>query len=287
MCLFTFPVSLSIDEITDLINRLESIEINTEPVQTIEILDKLAVTDPHLFEQISLHKSLLHLLDDSSIDVKTKVAKVIAEITKTDNQRKYFTEIETLRKLIESIENINQNSNFEYVIQVCRAIGNIIFENADAREILGQINGDKTLVQLLDVRLPVVDVTSVQFMKVRCGLISNYLVGGEDIAKRAMDLEILKKIEQTVELCSKDVDNSEDLLLNTLPPLSILTENVQDLNFVPVLNQQLVKILSESKNPDIAEMVLDLLLFQAENGEYHSIFDCSHLIIVLRDFSND
>lgn len=214
-----------------------------------------------------MHRPLLNLLDHSSIDVKTKVAKVIAEITKSENQRKQFTEIETLRKLIESIENIDKDSNFEYVIQVCRALGNIIFENADAREILGTINGDKTLVQLLDVRLPIVNETSIQFMKVRCGLISNYLVGGEDIAKRAMDLQILNKIEQTVELCSNDVDNSEDLLLNTLPPLSILTENVQDLNFVPALNQQLVKILSESKNPDIAEMVLDLLLFQAENGE--------------------
>ncbi len=218
-----------------------------------------------------MHKPLLNLLNHSSIDVKTKVAKVIAEITKSENQRKQFTEIETLRKLITAIENINIDTNFDYVIQVCRALGNIMFENSDAREILGTIDGDKILVQLLDVRLPTnndVNETNIQFMKVRCGLISNYLVGGEDIAKRAMDLQILNKIEQIVALCSNDVDNSEDLLLNTLPPLSILTENVQDLNFVPALNQQLVKILSESKNPDIAEMVLDLLLFQAENGEY-------------------
>lgn len=266
-----FSLSFPIDEITELINRLQSIQINTNSAQTIEILDKLAATDPPLFEEISLHKLLLHLLDHENVDVKTKVAKVIAEITKTENQRKHFTEIETLRKLIASIESINTKSNFEYVIQVCRALGNIIFENADAREILGKINGDKTLVELLDVRLPAVDETSIQFMKVRCGLISNYLVGGEEIAKRAMDLEILNKIERTVELCSNDVENSEDLLLNTLPPLSILTENVQDLNFVPALNQQLVKILSESKNPDIAEMLLDLLLFQAENGEYDAI----------------
>lgn len=257
---------LYVDEITELISRLESIQIDTESAQTIEVLDKLAVTDPPLFDEVSLHKPLLNLLDHTSVDVKTKVAKVIAEITKSDNQRKHFTEIETLRKLIQSIENINNNSNLEYVIQVCRALGNIIFENADAREILGNINADKILVQLLDVRLPNVNETSIQFMKVRCGLISNYLVGGEDVAKRAMDLQILNKIEQTVELCSNDVENSEDLLLNTLPPLSILTENVQDLNFVPALNQQLVKILSESKNPDIAEMILDLLLFEAENG---------------------
>lgn len=255
------------DEITELINRLESIQVGTESAQTIEILDKLSLTDPPQFDQIPLHKTLLNLLNHSSVDVKIKVAKVIAEITKSENQRKQFTETEILRKLLEAIESINVNTNFDYVIQVCRALGNIIFENADAREILSNMNGDKTLVQLLDVRLPDVNETSVQFMKVRCGLISNYLVGGEEIAKRAMDLQILNKIEQTVERCSNDVDNSEDLLVNTLPPLSILTENVQDLNFVPALNQQLVKILSESKNPDIAEMVLDLLLFQAENGE--------------------
>lgn len=199
--------------------------------------------------------------------MRTKVAKVIAEITKLESQRKQFTESEILRKLIVSIESVDENSNFDYIIQVCRALGNIIFENADAREILGTMSGDKVLVELLDVRLTNVNETSIQFMKVRCGLISNYLVGGEEIAKRAMDLKILTKLEETVERCSNDVDNSEDLLVNTLPPLSILTENVQDLNFVPALNQQLVKILSESKNPDIAEMVLDLLLFQAENGK--------------------
>jgi hypothetical protein len=59
-----------------------------------------------------------------------------------------------------------------------------------------------------------------------------------------------------------------DILLHTLPLLSLLTKNVSDLNFSSKLNAQLASILAASKNPDVAEICLEMLHYQAENGKW-------------------
>lgn len=175
--------------------------------------------------------------------------------------------------LLNDITDITAATDLELVVQVCRALGNIFYENDEARDILIDIGGDETMIKLLDVgigssSLCTDDETKVQqFVTVRCGLLSNYLVGGESVAKRAVEFGIMAKIELLISECTTIyVEKHEHMLLNVLPPLSILTENVPDLNFPPTLNKQLVKVLAMSMNPDIAEMCLDLLHYQAENG---------------------
>lgn len=257
----------------ELTEALKLIKLESTPAtKQIELLDKIGGIDPTVVQETRLNEDFLHLLKcpSTSIEVRTKVAKCIADITKTDAQRKNFTETEVMRCLVDAITSINQTTHMELVVQICRALGNIFYQNDEALDILMKISGDEALIKLLDVSRKDVqgsDETLTQFVNVRCGLISNYLVGGEPVAKRAMELNIMSKVERIIGECSIDVESSEDLLLNILPPLSILTENVPDLNFIPALNQQLVKILGESKNPDIAEMCLDLLHYQAENGK--------------------
>lgn len=162
-------------------------------------------------------------------------------------------------------------ANAELVIQVCRALGNILYQNDDGRDIVTQLEGDVVLINLLDWTLKsghgASDEQLKQFLTVRCGVISNYLLGGETVAKQAMQHGIMVKIERIVGIAAVDVMANDDLVLNVLLPLTILTETVPDLNFEPPLNRALVRILGESKNPDIAETCLDLLHYQAENGE--------------------
>jgi len=77
----------------------------------------------------------------------------------------------------------------------------------------------------------------------------------------------MKKLQGIIDSGAANVEQHEDLLLNTLPLLSILTENVADLNFDSSLNIQLSRILAASTNPDLAEMCLELLHYQAESDE--------------------
>lgn len=193
--------------------------------------------------------------------------------------------------LLNDITDITAATDLELVVQVCRALGNIFYENDEARDILIDIGGDETMIKLLDVgigssSLWTDDETKVQqFVTVRCGLLSNYLVGGETVAKRAMEFGIMAKIEQLIAECTTTyVERHEHMLLSVLPPLSILTENVPDLNFPPTLNKQLVKVLAMSMNPDIAEMCLDLLHYQAENGEYQKLESQDCKIVLLTRF---
>lgn len=246
---------------------------------TTLLLNKIADSDDAVLQQLNLNEDFQRLLcsDHLSVTVKTTVAKCIAEITKTDRQRKLFTEENIIQTLITAMGTVvaaaptaaaSTTANLEYLVQICRALGNIFYQNDEAREILMRTNGDAEIIRLLDVETENDEgggdaPAMIQFVHVRCGLISNFLVGGEAMAKRAMELNIMERIERIIRLANKN----EERLLNVLPPLSILTENVPDLNFEPTLNRLLVRILADSKNPDIAEMCLDLLHYQAENGK--------------------
>lgn len=153
-------------------------------------------------------------------------------------------------------------------IQCCRALGNICYNNEDARNIILKLKGDAIIINLLDLKLDANNELEVTFSKFRGGLISNYLLGGEHLAKNAMDRNILQKIEKILDNCTErgDTESNEEILLNTLQPLSLLTENVADLNFSAKLNGQLAKILTISKDPEVAEICLEMLNYQAENG---------------------
>lgn len=276
----------------DIVKSLQSINLDGPATDLNRIavsLDRLIDADPAAYETLNLQPVLVPLLvtgdvaSSSCVELKTKVAKCIAEITKIEKHRRQFTDPTTIQRLINILatepytQEMSSAPTLAYVIQCCRALGNICYNNDDAHNILIQLNSDAVLIRLLDIVLQPTDVVDtkelhLQFVKVRCGLISNYLVGGEVIAKRAIDLHIMDKFERIVEQSAKAVDENEDLLLNTLAPLTILTENVSELNFSEAQNRQLVKILGASKNPDIAEMCLDLLHDQAENGEFLKTF---------------
>lgn len=215
------------------------------------------------------------LLKAERNDIKEQIARSIAEITKIDGQRKRFTNSSIIECLLNLLDNLNGDTTstltdeyLKVIIQSCRALGNICYHNDDARNIILKLNGDVKLINLLDFKLNADNETHISIGKLRGGLISNYLVGGEHLAKHAMELKIMDKIEKIIDECCRDIEKNEEIILNTLPPLSILTENVADLNFSSKLNAQLARILAISKNPDIAEICLEMLHYQAENGKY-------------------
>lgn len=245
------------------------------------MLNKISAAEQSVVQQLRLNEHFHSLLSapTSPVEVKIHVAKCTAEITKTEDQRRLFTDATIVKALIAeltsatsvgSVPSPNANT-VEFVIQLCRALGNILYQNDDARDIVRQESGDAVLINLLDwsPQQGASDEQCKQFLTVRCGVISNYLLGGETVAKQALQHGIMGKIERLVGESTSTVDGkvNEDVVLNVLLPLTILTETVPDLNFEPPLNRSLVRILGESKNPDIAETCLDLLHYQAESGE--------------------
>lgn len=251
----------------------------------IDVLKKIAASaEAHQikYESINLTEHFLNLMNRTDIDsdVREQIDRTIAEVTKVDGQRKRFTTDAILQTLLNRLATETQqtpngrvskapltDTQLMTAIQCCRALGNICYNNEDARNIILSLKGDATIVNLLDLKLDANNELEVTFAKFRGGLISNYLLGGEHLAKMAMERNILQKIERILDDCIERAESNEEILLNTLQPLSLLTENVTDLNFSAKLNGQLAKILTISKDPEVAEICLEMLNYQAENGK--------------------
>lgn len=266
---------------------------NTKSGELIECLKKItssAESNVASYESINLTGHFFDFMtrNDLDADVREQIDRTIAEITKIDGQRKRFTTNAILEHLLNRLSNETQQTSIDNdrlqqqqqqqplsdtqlmtAIQCCRALGNICYNNEDARNIILKLKGDATIINLLDLKLDASNELEVTFAKFRGGLISNYLLGGEHLTKNAMELGILRKIESILDDCIArgETDQSEEILLNTLQPLSLLAENVADLNFSTKLNGQLAKILTISKDPDVAEICLEMLNDQAENGK--------------------
>lgn len=243
--------------------------------EVIPILDRLTSSvekNASSFAQIELTSEFLQLLTKTdSIPLKEQIDRSIAELTKIDEQRKRFTNAAVIEELLKHLSAPPSKSaiakeQLKLITQACRALGNICYDNESARNIILSLSGDEALIGILDVKAAEMSEVEVKFYKSRTGLISNYLLGGEHLSRHVIELDVVGKIEATIAGCLEDAQRHEEVLLGTLQPLSLLTENVSDLNFPPNLNLLLARTLTASKHPDIAEICLEMLNYQAENG---------------------
>lgn len=240
-------------------------------LQYLTLLDSFE--DQEVFEPLSVFLEIAgdcKSWDAQHVELQRELSKCIAEITKGDGQRVTFTDPAIIKGLLRNVAHLaeipdtsRESPALEMVIQACRALGNICYMNDEARTIIGrEPAGEQVLLQLLDK-----GNDNAAFYKVRCGLISNYLLGEEAISKRCLEEgKLMEKLDQIISQCAMEVTDkvalNEDLLMNVLPPLSILTENVSDLNFDEAMNRNLALVLGHSQSLELGEMCLELLHYQ-------------------------
>lgn len=251
----------------EIIAGLKNATLEKSSERALPLLKQISDAETNLCDKYDIKADLLDLLLLDDLAVRVQVARCIAEVAKTETQRDKFTKEDIIRKLISFLSSDSENSKLDLNIQVCRALGNICYANDEARSIIKAMEGDVKIFSLLDLDVDTDEEDKDQFVRVRCGLISNYLLGTDDIAERAVELGVIGKIEKIVARSVSDVDKYEELLLNTLPPLSILTEQITDLYFEPMLNKLIAEILAKCTNPDLAESCLALLHYEAQNDD--------------------
>uniref|UniRef100_A0A182T3B6 UNC-45/Cro1/She4 central domain-containing protein n=1 Tax=Anopheles maculatus TaxID=74869 RepID=A0A182T3B6_9DIPT len=258
----------------EIIAGLKNATLEKSSERALPLLKQISDSETTLCDKYDIKNDLLELLQLDSVGVQIQVARCIAEVAKTDNQRTKFSREDVIRRLTELLrvpasanENTAKDASLELATQICRALGNICYANDDARNIIKELGADKHIFALLDYDVDTDDEDRDQFVRVRCGLISNYLLGSDEIAERAVELKLIEKLEQILTRCLANVDQHEELLLSILPPLSILTEQISDLYFAPSLNKTIAKILAKCTNPDIAESCLALLHYEAQNDD--------------------
>uniref|UniRef100_A0A182RP34 UNC-45/Cro1/She4 central domain-containing protein n=1 Tax=Anopheles funestus TaxID=62324 RepID=A0A182RP34_ANOFN len=261
-------------EMDEIIAGLKNATLEKSSERALPLLKQISDAETNLCDKYDIKNDLLELLQLDNVSVQIQVARCIAEVAKTENQRTKFTREDVIRRLTELLqipasakESTAKDASLELATQICRALGNICYANDDARNIIKELGADKHIFALLDYDVNTDDEDRDQFVRVRCGLISNYLLGSDEIAERAVELKLIDKLEKILTRCLMDVDQHEELLLSILPPLSILTEQISDLYFAPSLNKTIAKILAKCTNPDIAESCLALLHYEAQNDD--------------------
>lgn len=246
-------------------NELKRLTLEKDTNGVASALSKLSSSEN--LQSVELKDTFLELLTLlNTPNINLLVVKAIAEITKSPEQRTKFSNNDVLEKLMEmlcaTLASRKHPGSIELIIQLCRALGNIFYSNDDSRNIIFHLDGGKVLVDLLDVansELP--DPEELEtFAKVRSGVISNYLLGNEELSQKAIELGIIEKMKVRIE-------ESADGLKHLLPLFSILTEQVSDLTLKPDILILITRILKNCTSFEVLEACLELLLCQAESDD--------------------
>lgn len=255
--MFTFPLPVDADALIKELNNF-SMQNDSSGIETT--LEKISLA--HNIQNVELKDCFLDLLNQNTPNINLKTATAIADITKNSEQRAKFSNRDILEKLIELLNLSISRRQFDLIIQLCRCFGNICYSNDDARNIIFHFNGGKVFVDLFDIsNNEIKDTEQLElFMKVRGGVMSNYLLGNEELSQKAIELKIIEKLKTRMKESSIGLEHS-------LPLFSILTEQVSELIFQPDILKLIIEILKTSNDTEVIEACLELLQCQSESDD--------------------
>ncbi|XP_077999749.1 rap1 GTPase-GDP dissociation stimulator 1-like [Glandiceps talaboti] len=190
-----------------------------------------------------------------------KMAQLVAEMTKTESVRMPCVNA----GLIPPLVNIMTHQDSEVVLQTCRALGNICFDNDEARAIIDQSGGLEKLMDLIKNRCLSGDVNS-ENQKLRvvcCGHLLNLTNSNEGIHSKVFSLGAVSALEDFLTKYSDDVPLCEMVLLCIDSLLE--TESGRMKFSCSEIVQILVKLLEQQDDGEIHEAILEIISVLAEN----------------------
>lgn len=262
----------------------------TNDVSHVEkILASLLEVPSDSYSSLDIKNTFLELLTKNTPNINLLIVKCIAEATKNPNQRNKFSNGDVLEKLMDMLNEASTNRDIELTSQLCRALGNIFYSNDDSRNIIFHYDGGAALINLLDIaNNEIKNLDDLQtFSKVRSGVLSNYLLGNEELSQKAIEMKINDKIQTRIDDALNPYNDT--LLEHLLPLLSILTEQVSDLIFNSETIIAIAKIFKQSTSVDVTESCLELFQCQAcENDEIKLLLAqqrvCEHIFESLEKY---
>ncbi|KAK7873277.1 hypothetical protein R5R35_011343 [Gryllus longicercus] len=264
------------DGLPKLIESLSSaIEKNTEDVS--KLLDSIAMNIQEEKNEWTVNTVLLdHLQNimsgESDVNI-TKSAKVISELAKTCSGREMCVHSKLLTLLMKLLR--SRNDNISLLIQVCRALGNICYENDIGRQLILDADCLPLLLHLLEKSLTISSEEGRNLRSVSAGFLLNLLSGNDEAQEKAVDLGVVSLLCKILEI-DGSASSGEEACTHVLLILGLLADPVcrrcpaRDLADA-LLDEHLykvaVQVLGASQSPDVSEMCLELLHSQAENEQ--------------------
>ncbi|GFV99066.1 rap1 GTPase-GDP dissociation stimulator 1-B [Trichonephila clavipes] len=243
------------DEITDQLSKLNlGIKENKTSPEIQKILmqinrqfsaegsDKKTVVEYLLKNEIvDTFSLILKSRERFSASTFALVAEILAEIAKLDTGRQNCSEAAIIVPMLELLSNNDSN----VVLQVCRALGNICYDNDVARSLVKEHNGVYRLIQLLRNLLEKENLPE-NMRTITSGCLLNLTDTFEEIQDQAIEAGILDVLLQYLLKFSSD----EDVVTHCLLVLSCLADSHSaKLSLVEMgLCEKLVDIIQKHRN---------------------------------------
>lgn len=225
-------------------------------------------------------KELLKLTSTTRPEVLVLLVQAIAEAAKNDVLRKLCSD----PAVIEPLLGLVSSSNYGVVLQACRALGNICYDNDEGREIVRSKQGTEQLLQLLQNLLEV-DVRPDNLHTVVSGCLLN-LTDMQEIQDQALQLGITDILLKYLQKFS----NVDDVAMHCVLVLNGIADS--DCGRKHLLETRTLSLLlanlDRNFSVEVIEVLLELFGNLAENDSVKEnlaqLGFCEKLLNVLRQF---
>ncbi|KAG8191884.1 hypothetical protein JTE90_019819 [Oedothorax gibbosus] len=186
------------------------------------------------------------------------VAEILAEVSKLESGRQNCSEASIIVPLLELLSNNDSN----VVLQVCRALGNICYDNDAARSLVKENNGVERLIQLLRNLLEKENLPE-NMRTITSGCLLNLTDTYEEIQEQAVEAGILDVLLQYLLKFSSD----DDVVTHCLLVLSCLADsnNGRTKILEKSVLSSLLKLLEKPLKDEIMDSLLELFGNLCEN----------------------
>nr|XP_006813886.1 PREDICTED: uncharacterized protein LOC102806195 [Saccoglossus kowalevskii] len=235
-------VETSLDEMLRSVNDNASVSNKLCSLNVLEVIAK----------QLEVSKDIACL---------AKMSQLVAEMTKTESIRKPCVEA----GLIPPLVNIMNHEDTEVVLQTSRALGNICFDNDEARALIDQSGGLEKLMDLMKNRcLSTSDNANQKLRVVVCGHLLNLTNSNESIHSKIFSLGAISALQEFLSKFSNDVSLCEMVLL-CLDSLLETESGRMELSSSGII-EILVQLLQQHDDEEIHETILEIISVLAENA---------------------
>lgn len=229
---------------------------------------------------VSSTKDLLKASSTITEETLALLVQAIAEAAKYEPLRKQFTDAAVVDPLLGLIS----HKNYAVVLQACRALGNICYDNDDGRDLVRAKQGVEQLLQLLQNVLEV-DSAPRDLHTVVSGCLLN-LTDMQEIQEDALRLGVIDILLKYLQKYSdvEDVVMHCVLVLNGIADSDDGRKRLTEKHTLSLLLSNLDKVFSE----EVTEVLLELFGNLAESDEVKEdlveLGFCEKLIEVLKRF---
>nr|XP_022910252.1 rap1 GTPase-GDP dissociation stimulator 1-B-like [Onthophagus taurus] len=204
--------------------------------------------------------ALLSMQDPEIIEL---TFQCIAELAKEDQNRKAFTDEVLIMHLIKKCSTLNSTNIFHFV----RALGNITYENDQARSIIGVEGLKSVFEELKEIVLAWTPTDDLALLTAIFGCLLNIIMGEDELQKCLYQADVLTVSEKVLQFISGQFLKYEDCISYIVHIISYVTDHMVDEWITTNLCVLLVNILKVSENPEISVLCLGILRQQSENDD--------------------